>query len=138
MHQTARVEESIEHVIPCTHMHFPRWVNDKSGESWQSCEPVQPDFYNRLWIRDFLNLSRLEGYQKKNVTPYMHCLVYHVPQQIRTHGNIIKFSGQGRAHICNDTYIHGRVEHTCMYTYQSVNNSGEGSVHTFCRSGKEQ
>ena len=90
------------------------------------------------WIRDFLNLSRLEGYQKKNVIPYMHCLVYHVPQQIRTHGNIIKFSGQGRAHICNDTYIHGRVEHTCMYTYQSVNNSGEGSVHTFCRSGKEQ
>ena len=47
------------------------------------------------WIRDFLDLSRLEGYQRKNVTPYMHCLVYHVPQQIRTHGNIIKFSGQG-------------------------------------------
>ena len=46
---TVCVEKSIEHVIPCTYMHFPRWVNDKSGEYWQSCEPVQPAFCNRLW-----------------------------------------------------------------------------------------
>ena len=27
-------------------------------------------------------VERLEGYQHKNVTPYMHSLVYHVPDQI--------------------------------------------------------
>ena len=28
------------------------------------------------WVEDFLALHRLEGYQHKNVTPYMHSLMY--------------------------------------------------------------
>jgi len=44
----------------------------------------------------FLSLSaRCEGFQKKNVTPYMHCLVYHVPAVIKNYGNLKQFSGQG-------------------------------------------
>jgi hypothetical protein len=27
--------------------------------------------------------------------PYMHCLVYHVPDQLRRYGSLIRFSGQG-------------------------------------------
>ncbi|KAL5517740.1 hypothetical protein EMCRGX_G003349 [Ephydatia muelleri] len=34
------------------------------------------------------------GYEKSHVTPYMHCMVYHVPECIRRYGNLRKFSGQ--------------------------------------------
>jgi len=34
-----------------------------------------------------------------DVTPYMHCMVYHVPQMLRRYGNIKQFSGQGRANL---------------------------------------
>ena len=47
-------------------------------------------------MKDFLALGRFEGYQKKFVTSYIHCLVYHVPQQIRQYGNLLMFSGQGK------------------------------------------
>ena len=36
-----------------------------------------------------------EGHHKSCVTPYMHVFAYHVPDQIREHGNIRQFSGQG-------------------------------------------
>jgi len=45
------------------------------------------------WVMLFLSLSaRCEGFQKKNVTPYMHCLVYHVPAVIKNYGNLKQFS----------------------------------------------
>jgi hypothetical protein len=50
-------------------------------------------------LEEFLKLGheeRLEGFQKKFVTPYIHCMVYHVPSQLRQHGNLLKFSGQGK------------------------------------------
>ena len=40
--------------------------------------------------------SHYEGYSEKNITPYMHIMVYHVPDMIRHYGNIKKFSGQGK------------------------------------------
>ena len=50
----------------------------------------------RAWIQDFLSFTTtLEGHQKSSVTPYMHVFAYHVPDQIRRHGNIKRFSGQG-------------------------------------------
>ena len=46
-------------------------------------------------VEDFLSLSKvLVGHQC--VTPYMHVLAYHVPDQIRLHGSIRQFSGQGK------------------------------------------
>ena len=49
------------------------------------------------WVRYFTSLGdRYEGYQLKNVTPYMHCLVYHVPDMMRRYGSLKKFSCQGK------------------------------------------
>ena len=37
------------------------------------------------WIRNFLSLGQhCQGFQKKNVTPYMHALVYHVPDMLKS------------------------------------------------------
>lgn len=49
----------------------------------------------KSWVKLFLTLNHLQGYQKKCVTPYMHSLVYHVPAQLRMFGNLMRFSGQG-------------------------------------------
>ncbi len=50
----------------------------------------------KKWVEDFVSLNKLlDGHQRKNVTPYMHILAYHVPDQIRLHGSIRNFSGQG-------------------------------------------
>ena len=35
--------------------------------------------------------------QGKHVTPYMHCMVYHIPRMLRLYGNIKQFSGQGES-----------------------------------------
>ncbi|KAL5469472.1 hypothetical protein EMCRGX_G030729 [Ephydatia muelleri] len=48
----------------------------------------------KRWINSFLSIPA-EGYQKARVTPYMHCLAYHIPDQIRRYGNLRMFSGQG-------------------------------------------
>lgn len=40
--------------------------------------------------------SMAVGYQKTDVTTvYMHCLAYHIPDQIRRYGYLRMFSGQG-------------------------------------------
>ena len=49
------------------------------------------------WVNLFLTLStKCEGFQRKNITPYIHSLVYHVPEMIKKFGNIKQFSGQGK------------------------------------------
>ena len=37
----------------------------------------------------------VEGYRMKNVTPYMHLLVYHVPNMFDRCKHLKQFSGQG-------------------------------------------
>ena len=51
-----------------------------------------------IWINNFLSI-KTAGYQKVNVTPYMHCLVYHVPDHMWQYGNLLVFSGQGELHV---------------------------------------
>ena len=47
-------------------------------------------------MNEFLELGRhCDGYQKSCVTPYMHILVYHVPDFMKAYGNIKQFSCQG-------------------------------------------
>lgn len=56
-------------------------------------------FQAKQWVNDFTNMEEYsEGFQKKNVTPYMHIvayhmhvLAYHVPEMIRLYGNIKQF-----------------------------------------------
>lgn len=51
---------------------------------------------SKSFIDTFLKLGLTErkGYSCTNVTPYMHCLVYHVPYFIFHFGSLRKFSGQ--------------------------------------------
>ena len=39
--------------------------------------------------------KKREGYLPKNITPYMHTLLYHVPMFVSRLGSLIQFSGQG-------------------------------------------
>lgn len=49
------------------------------------------------WIETFLSLSSVaDGYQKENVTPYMHVLAIHVPGMIAKHRNMKQFSCQSK------------------------------------------
>ena len=49
------------------------------------------------FMSNFLSLGRQkrEGYHPKNVTPYMHCLLYHVPAFLDSYGSLSANSGQG-------------------------------------------
>lgn len=45
-------------------------------------------------------------YQKKDVTPYMHCLGMHVSQFLKLHGNINIFTQQGLEKLNDMMTIH--------------------------------
>ena len=42
------------------------------------------------WLKLFL-----EVYRTKHVTPYMHTLIFHVPEFIKLHGSLAPYSQQG-------------------------------------------
>ena len=54
--------------------------------------------------------KRLFGHWKEHagssedVTPYMHCMVYHVPAMLKKFGSLRQFSGQGMCKI--NVYLH--------------------------------
>ena len=51
-----------------------------------------------MWVELFTSLAGIcEGYAKTNVTPYMHAMVYHVPQFMRKHCGVKQFTGQGNS-----------------------------------------
>ena len=61
--------------------------------------PTEADFMDlevrvRQWLELFLGLSSMEGHQKKNITPYIHIMLKHIPDQMRQFGGIKRFSGQ--------------------------------------------
>ncbi|KAL9977829.1 hypothetical protein ACROYT_G015281 [Oculina patagonica] len=49
------------------------------------------------WGKEMVAMSGSgPGYcQKVNITPYMHCLIYHVLVMTKRHGSLVRFSGQG-------------------------------------------
>ncbi|XP_067672134.1 uncharacterized protein [Haliotis asinina] len=50
---------------------------------------------SRNWVKTFLSLDKhLSGYSESNITPYVHCMVYHVPFMIRKFGSLRSFSCQ--------------------------------------------
>ena len=54
-------------------------------------------FKAQKWIELFLSLKdKSKGYQKKNITPYMHSMVYHAPFFMAHHCGLSKFTGQGK------------------------------------------
>jgi hypothetical protein len=54
------------------------------------------------WVNDFLALGSLGRKGFDSVTPYMHCLVYHVPFFTKKYGKLLRFSGQGVEKINDD------------------------------------
>ena len=52
----------------------------------------------KSWLQCFLSI-----YQTKNVTPYMHLMVSHLPEFLRIHGSISMFTQQGLEKL-NDVY----------------------------------
>jgi hypothetical protein len=51
---------------------------------------------------DFLALGSLGRKDFHSVTPYMHCLAYHVPCFTKKYGQLLRFSGQGVEKINDD------------------------------------
>ena len=49
------------------------------------------------WLSCFLSV-----YQTKNVTPYMHTLIFHIPEFLNLYGSLVQFSQQGLEKL-NDT-----------------------------------
>lgn len=50
----------------------------------------------QAWVRNFCELGNHQaGYGQARVTPYMHALVYHVPEIAKQHGSVQQFSGHG-------------------------------------------
>ena len=68
-----------------------------------SSEQVENFFHSaKTWDTNFTELrSCLEGFDFKNVTPYMHILVYHIPMFLKKYKGIKQFTGQG-VEKCND------------------------------------
>ena len=57
----------------------------------KDCDPMKFDTETKEWVTSFVSI-----YQTKDVTPYMHAFVMHVPEFLRLHnGNISVFSQQG-------------------------------------------
>ena len=70
-----------------------------------------------MWQSKFL-----EVYRSKNVTPYMHAFVSHVPEFLKIHGAIVLFTQQGLEKLNSLTqfYYHGsnhrdQEAHSIMY-----------------------
>jgi hypothetical protein len=54
------------------------------------------------WVNDFLALGSLGRKGFESATPYMHCLVYHVPFFTKKCEKLLRFSGQGVEKINDD------------------------------------
>jgi hypothetical protein len=92
---------------------FPPMITDLlSGEEGEIIQKLWEDFYliyklinsdgnpdivhqkAKKWVDTFLQVKS-DGHQRKNITPYIHIMVYHIPQLMRLHGGIKRFTGQG-------------------------------------------
>lgn len=50
----------------------------------------------KKWIELYCSLAGLrKGFENARVTPYMHCIPYHIPKFIDDHGPLKMFTGQG-------------------------------------------
>jgi len=68
----------------------------------KECVNIESIFLKcRDWVRSFLDLgSKRQGYN--TITPYLHCLAYHVPFFLNRFGKLVNYSGQGVEKINDD------------------------------------
>ena len=69
-------------------------VTDPSSKMFESQEVFAQIQH---FMSGFLKIGAMkrEGYQPKNVTPYLHVLLYHIPFFVGKYGSLSEFSGQG-------------------------------------------
>ena len=77
---------------------FRRLNSLLSSDSFPESEIESFAISAKSWRSKFL-----EMYQSKNVTPYMHAFVSHVPEVLRIHGAIVPFTQQGLEKL-NDSF----------------------------------
>lgn len=59
-------------------------------------KPTSLLFKAKKWIRLYLSLSEKQlGYANKDITPYMHIMVFHIPYFMAKYRTLKQFSGQG-------------------------------------------
>ncbi|CAC5396321.1 unnamed protein product [Mytilus coruscus] len=57
----------------------------------------------KQWVDTFLSMGdKRKGYAQKNISPYIHCLLYHVPYFIVNYGSLRQFSGQPTEKVNDD------------------------------------
>ena len=56
----------------------------------KDCDADKIDVETKSWVSSFTSL-----YQKKDVTPYMHCFAMYTCEFVRLYGNIVTFTKQG-------------------------------------------
>lgn len=64
--------------------------------TWSPSQEMMSQFCDlaKQWVVNFNSLSHiLEGFDNKNVKPYMHIMVYHVPKLLKTFTGIKQFTG---------------------------------------------
>ena len=77
---------------------FIHWINYLKRDD---CNADEIETGAKQWVRDFCSI-----YQTKHVTPYAHAFAMHVPEFVRTHGNISKFCRQGLEKLNDVTTLH--------------------------------
>ena len=63
-------------------------INTINKEEFDNIEELPTSI--KAWVKLFLSI-----YQRKDVTPYIHAFMMHVPEFITLHGNLVSFSQQG-------------------------------------------
>ncbi len=69
---------------------------------------------NKEWLKLFL-----ECYDPKNVTPYIHVYVFHLPEFVANHGDVNLFNCQGLEktnHVNTKAYYQGTNKHKCKFS----------------------
>ena len=75
------------------------WRLYSNVEAYDTTTELQEDIKN--WVKLFL-----QQYQTKNITPYIHAFVCHVPEFIGHHGGICQFNQQGLEKLNDITTQH--------------------------------
>ena len=88
-------EDTRDHVVKLWKEFYALYtlVTDSSNKTFES-QVVFAQVHN--FMSGFLKIGSIkrEGYHPKNVTPYLHVLLYHIPFFVGKYGSLSKFSGQ--------------------------------------------
>uniref|UniRef100_A0A1X7V615 Uncharacterized protein n=1 Tax=Amphimedon queenslandica TaxID=400682 RepID=A0A1X7V615_AMPQE len=90
--------EKYEEEMKRTQFILESWLKDKSAEKRLGINNLPLGKINlqqaKQWVQMFMSIKSY-GHQCSKVTPYMHLMVYHIPQLMKAQSNVHRFSKQG-------------------------------------------